>query len=215
MSFIPGAGVNMWIKEITVKTVIFLILCAGTESLYSQEYFYGSVSGIMNGGQGQQGQSQRLSYANVYWVGGSESVTTDEFGEFKIVRPDQGVFDLVAGFVGYGNDTIHVDPDQQRAEFVLRADADLKEVVISESLEGNYISQINPIKTEIITESGLQKLAAATFRKVLRTPPLWMLVIQMQYPVPKRSRCWDYPAYIPSCSRKMYLLSVVWPQTTG
>ena len=107
----------------------------------------------------KQGHGHRLAFANVYWVGATQVATTDEFGEFKIPKAKGNENRLVASFVGFQNDTVVVVPGQKRIEFFLESAADLSAVTISGGGEGSFVSKMNAIKTEITTESGLQKLA--------------------------------------------------------
>ncbi len=65
---------------------------------------------------------------------------------------------LVFSFVGYAPDTIWVTPDQNEVNLMMFAGDQIDEVTISKRIGGTYISKLKPIKTEFITEAGLQKL---------------------------------------------------------
>jgi len=152
-------------KYIFLFVVMLAILPSGL--LYGQDVYRGSVSGEAHdehvGGQpaehDEKGHGHRLAFANVYWVGGNESVTADEFGEFKIAAPKNGVTRLVASYVGFRNDTIDVQPGQKRVEFLLESNSTLETVTIDGGQDGSFVSKMSTIKTEITTETGLQKLA--------------------------------------------------------
>ncbi len=125
----------------------------------AQEFIRGTVTGKMHDEHHDEAHAHALSFANVYWAGGTSSVTTGEDGSFKIARTSSSSNLLVASFVGFRNDTVEIRPGQRKVDFVLESDAELGEVVISEHQDGQFVSRIKPIKTEIITEAGLQKLA--------------------------------------------------------
>lgn len=129
----------------------------------AQDLIRGSVSGEAHDQQAGESHTEssghRLAFANVYWVGGTQSVATDAYGEFKIARPANGETRLVASYVGFRNDTIAVAASQRRIEFLLESNATLGEVTIDGGEAGSYISKMSTIKTEITTETGLQKLA--------------------------------------------------------
>lgn len=133
----------------------------------SQNVIRGSVSGALQnefpGGHPAEHDakpaSQRLAFANVYWIGGQQSSVTDENGEFKIPVSPNGEKKLVASYVGYANDTLTVEEGQRRIDFVLKPNTTLEAVTIDGGQDGSFVSKMNTIKTEITTETGLQKLA--------------------------------------------------------
>lgn len=158
----------------TFKIILMLMALSVLPSwAQAQDLFRGSVSGEAHdehdehqsqvSGQApeheEHAHGHRLAFAHVYWVGGTEVATTDEYGEFKISKAPNGESRLVASFVGFRNDTVIVHPGQKRVEFMLEPAAELSGVTIQGGGEGSYVSKMNAIKTEITTESGLQKLA--------------------------------------------------------
>lgn len=105
------------------------------------------------------GKPVPLPYANVYWSGTQEGTVADENGRFSLERKFAGPAKLVVSFVGYLNDTLLVEPDRNSVQISLKKGAELAEVEIRERMAGSFISSIRPIKTEVITTAGLQKLA--------------------------------------------------------
>lgn len=105
------------------------------------------------------GKSLPLPYANINWLGTQEGTVADETGKFKLNRINDQRSSLVVSFVGYINDTIAVSPGQSRVDITLVPGAQLGEVEIKQRMAGNFISALNPIKTEVITTAGMQKLA--------------------------------------------------------
>ena len=65
--------------------------------------------------------------ANVFWMNTGQGVTTKVDGTFSITKPSKSHI-LVVSFIGFQNDTIHVDSKKQELEIVLRDGVELKEV---------------------------------------------------------------------------------------
>lgn len=96
--------------------------------------------------------------ANVYWLGTTVGVSTGSKGEFEIpARPASGK-KLIATFIGHLPDTIEI-VNQTFVEFILKENKTLNEVLIQGQRDGVIISDINPIKTEQITQTELGKAA--------------------------------------------------------
>jgi hypothetical protein len=110
-------------------------------------------------GNNQDGSRAALPAANVYWEGMQQGVTTGRDGKFSIEIPVGKPPRLIASFIGYRNDTVDVPVGTTRVEFVLQEGVMLGEAVVSVRRKGSYLSRITPIQTEIITASGLQKMA--------------------------------------------------------
>ncbi len=99
-----------------------------------------------------------LPFVNVYWRGTQDGTVTDENGRFAIARHDSREHKLVFSYVGYASDTLLVREGQWDVEVGLISGEALNEVTVEKRLGGSYISKLRPIKTEFITEAGLQKL---------------------------------------------------------
>ena len=111
------------------------------------------VTGTVRGADGET-----LVGANVFWLGTTIGTTTDAIGYFELTRESAIEPTLVVTYVGYQADTIAVAGttalDIQLAE--LKA---LEEVVVSERSQGTFVSSINPIKTEVLTQKELGRSA--------------------------------------------------------
>jgi len=106
----------------------------------------------------QKGILSPLPFVNIYWLGTQKGTVTNEKGEFTIERK-AGNERIVVSYVGYKNDTIFIEPGKTKIDIVLSNSVLLNEVIVKSGLEGAYISKLQPMKTEIITERGLQQLA--------------------------------------------------------
>lgn len=96
--------------------------------------------------------------AQVYWVATLEGVVTGSNGRFELQAPGEGMHALVARFVGYKPDTLQVAAGYD-CTYYLKTLGDLDAVEITEQRDGVYISNLNPIKTETITQTELRKAA--------------------------------------------------------
>lgn len=100
-----------------------------------------------------------LPYANVYWFGGISGTTSNENGIFTLQKPAQESLYLIVSYVGFINDTILVQKNQNELNITLTKITTIQEIVIEEKREASYISKTTPIHTQVITTAGLQKLA--------------------------------------------------------
>jgi outer membrane receptor for ferrienterochelin and colicin len=103
-------------------------------------------------------KNEPLVGANVNWAGTTIGSSADSQGEFEITL--QGITDkrLVISYVGYESDTITIT-NQTTVNVQLVETATLNEVEVKGKRPGTFISSINPIKTEVITQVELTKAA--------------------------------------------------------
>lgn len=138
-----------------MKRIILLIFISNISiQLYSQHILEGHIFGVE-----QKAQSEPLPYANVFWEGTQIGTTADEHGAFSLKKPGNDDYFLIVSYVGFANDTFLIKESVDKLDITLRSLNSLSQVEISGKNDGNYISQIQPIKTEVITHGGLQKLA--------------------------------------------------------
>jgi len=103
-------------------------------------------------------RKEPLPGASVYWLGTSTGVITGHDGVFQITLPELTGNKLIVSYIGYRPDTITIT-NQQFADVRLKEANSLKEVDIRHEREGVIISDIDPIKTEQITQKELVKAA--------------------------------------------------------
>ncbi len=112
-----------------------------------------NTTGVVRGADGEL-----LVGASVFWLGTTTGTTTDLDGSFELPPTSQTDPMLVVTYVGYQADTLAVSGtavlDIQLAE--LNA---LAEVVVTEQEQGSFVSTINPVKTEVITQKELGRSA--------------------------------------------------------
>ncbi len=96
--------------------------------------------------------------ASVFWLETTIGTSTGGKGTFEITSQNIGNKRLVASFVGHTFDTIEIT-NQTYVEFKLIETKTLDEVVVQGQRESAFISDIDPIKTEVITQTELKKAA--------------------------------------------------------
>jgi outer membrane receptor for ferrienterochelin and colicins len=94
----------------------------------------------------------------IYWLGTAIGETTNNQGAFEISATNISNKKLIASYVGRSSDTIEII-NQTFVEFHLQETKTLNEVVVQGQRDGVIISDINPIKTEQITQTELKKSA--------------------------------------------------------
>jgi hypothetical protein len=101
-----------------------------------------------------------LSGATVYFSNSQTKITTDTNGKFSLENGNSNDAYLIATFEGYSPDTIPInDTDNRTFEFILKEGKLLKNVVVTGSLQGNNLIKNSLLKTEVISKTGLMKMA--------------------------------------------------------
>src|SRR5689334_4001099 len=114
----------------------------------------GIVTGVIIGTD-NKGNFHPLEGASIVLLGAGTGVTTDSNGIFKI-NSDGTVQRLVVSYAGYGSDTISVHPSEE-IRVVMASGGYLKEVKITARQKASYISLLNPIRTQVMTDKELFK----------------------------------------------------------
>lgn len=121
--------------------------------LFPYVLFSQSIKGIVT-----DLNNQPLFGANVFWANSNSGTIADGDGEFELKMIAISPKLLVASYVGYISDTLEIT-NQSRVVFKLKESHALNEVVLRTKQEGVVISNLNPIKTEHITQAELGKAA--------------------------------------------------------
>lgn len=133
--------------------LVVLILCMAAETTFAQGNVRGKVKGLTNNKQ------ELLAFANIYWAGTTIGVQSNIDGTFSINHP-KGAKHLVAKTMGFKADTLAIKPGMAEVEFVLSPEnVRLDEVVVAGRQKGSTILALTSLKTEVITASGLCKMA--------------------------------------------------------
>ncbi len=136
----------MKFQKITILAIIFTIFAT---SLSAQE-----LRGVV-----RDENNEPLLGASVYWAETTVGASTDLEGNFQLHRV-RNHDRLVAGYIGYRNDTITVAEGVDRVEFRLRSEGvEVESVVVEGNMSGNFVKRDGILKNEMISFAGLCKMA--------------------------------------------------------
>ena len=97
--------------------------------MMTANFTYAQVRGTVKDKQGEP-----IPGANVFWMGTTSGVTSSAEGRFSIEKPAKSHM-LVVSFIGFVNDTIHVEKKNASIDVVLHEGVELSEVsVVSRKL---------------------------------------------------------------------------------
>lgn len=108
--------------------------------------------------------------ANVFWMNTGQGVTTKVDGTFSITKPSKSHI-LVVSFIGFQNDTIHVDSEKQELEIVLRDGVELKEVNVVSRKLGTMKLRNSVMNEDMISSAELSRAACCNLGESFVTNP--------------------------------------------
>ena len=114
---------------------------------------YAQVRGTVKDSTGEA-----IPGANVFWMNTGQGVTTKVDGTFSITKPSKSHI-LVVSFIGFQNDTIHVDSKKQELEIVLRDGVELKEVNVVSRKLGTMKLRNSVMNEDMISSAELSRAA--------------------------------------------------------
>ena len=126
---------------------------------------------MLNGvvlGIDEQKKETSLAFANVHWLGTNEGSVTEVDGKFTLKIPTQVPAKLVTSFTGYVSDTTVVS-NNSVVTIKLKSIITLKEAMVQEKQQTTFLSRIDPILTEKITNKELQKAACCNLSESFTT----------------------------------------------
>src|SRR4051812_6926809 len=97
-----------------------------------------------------------LMGANAQWLNSPVGATSDEHGKATLELPDSLPQRLIVSYVGYVTDTIVVNHHAD-LDIHLEPEIQLSEVAVKARKQSSYISSIDPMKTEKISNTELKK----------------------------------------------------------
>jgi len=135
------------------KILTFLLFISSVLTINAQ-----TINGIVKA-QKSDGGVEPLAFASIYWLEGKISLESNEKGEFSLNNKGTGTVSLIATYVGYTKDTLLLKNGEVKAELLLKEQNELNAARVVGKQEGNFLSKITPVKTEVITAAGLCKMA--------------------------------------------------------
>jgi len=136
-----------------MRVCLLLILFLAMLRPSFAQAFRGKVFGELETGR------EILPGATVAWLGTPVGTMANENGVFEL--PMQGITDkrIVVSYVGFLSDTVEVGEHSYVSVTLVPDMAVLGDVTITGRKPGAHISDINPVKTEVITQKELTKAA--------------------------------------------------------
>ncbi|MFI5133626.1 MAG: carboxypeptidase-like regulatory domain-containing protein [Chitinophagales bacterium] len=117
----------------------------------------------------KKGFFRPLAGASAVWLGTNKGTLTDTAGIFSIKQSITNIR-LVISYTGYEPDTMTVT-DARDLKIVLASGKQLSEIKVTARQRSAYLSAINPIRTQIITEKELFKAACCNLSESFETNP--------------------------------------------
>ncbi|NLM92847.1 MAG: TonB-dependent receptor [Bacteroidales bacterium] len=110
-----------------------------------------------------------LAGANVVWLGTTNGAATDAEGRFVLDKPAGLPQQLVVSYIGYQSDTLTITAADAEISVVLETARQLDEVVVAGRRPGSHYSSLEPMLTEVITQSELQRAACCNLSEAFET----------------------------------------------
>jgi hypothetical protein len=110
-----------------------------------------------------------LAGASVIWINTKNGVSTDSNGVFLITHNGTDSR-LVISYTGYIADTVSI-VDMNEIKIILGTNKQLREVTVTSKQRSSYISSLNPIRTQIMTDKELFKAACCNLSESFETNP--------------------------------------------
>ncbi len=123
---------------------------------------YGQKSRLLNGVVyfiNSSGKEEGVPFASVYWLQSGTYIDCDGDGKFTFTAFNGVDATLVATAMGYNKDTIKVTSATTSLVFHIVGTNELQQSVIFAKDQGNYLSKMSSLKTEVISAAGLCKMA--------------------------------------------------------
>lgn len=117
----------------------------------------------------KKGSFKPLLGASVIWMGTNKGTFTDSSGVF-VINHDGSSDRLVISYTGYTADTITIT-NRRELKIILASGKVLSEVKVISKQRSTYLSAVNPIRTQVMTERELFKAACCNLSESFETNP--------------------------------------------
>jgi hypothetical protein len=152
-------------KEITTDTTLAKKIDSISTEIKTNDHF---VKGVVLESD-KKGVFTPLAGASVIWLGTNKGTNTDSTGVFNILLEETSSR-LVISYAGYKPDTLTVT-DMKELKIILATNKQLGEVIVTAKQRSTYISSLNPIRTQIMTDKELFKAACCNLSESFETNP--------------------------------------------
>ena len=133
--------------------------------MMTANFTYAQVRGTVKDKQGEP-----IPGANVFWMGTTSGVTSSAEGRFSIEKPAKSHM-LVVSFIGFVNDTIHVEKKNASIDVVLHEGVELSEVNVVSRKLGTMKMRNSVMNQEMISSTELFRAACCNLGESFVTNP--------------------------------------------
>lgn len=119
--------------------------------------------------ENHKGSFRPLEGASISWLDAGLGTITDSSGVFSI-RQEGKSNRLIVSYAGYEPDTLTIS-NMKELKIILGSGKQLHEVVVTSRLRSTYVSALNPIRTQVMTERELFKAACCNLSESFETNP--------------------------------------------
>lgn len=151
-----------------IRLLFFVLLVLATATLNAQG---NKLRGVVQESVNHDGHTHLspLVGANVVWLGTTLGTATDAEGRFVLDKPARLPHQLVVSYIGYESDTITITAADTEVALVLETARQLDEVVVAGRKPGAHYSGLEPVLTQVITQSELQRAACCNLSEAFET----------------------------------------------
>ncbi|MDO4164624.1 MAG: TonB-dependent receptor [Bacteroides sp.] len=126
---------------------------------------YAQVTGTVKDMQGEP-----IAGANLFWMNTSKGTTTSTDGTFALDKP-QNSHMLIVSFIGFENDTIHVERKNQTLDITLYDGVELSEVNVTTRRLGTMKMRNSVMNEDMISSAELTRAACCNLGESFTTNP--------------------------------------------
>ncbi len=155
------------IKTITPVIILILQVLVASHAQADQQHVHGRVYELEE--HHDHHHMYPLIGAHVVWLGTNSGVTTDEEGAFDLPVSVDLPHEIVVSYIGYQSDTLMIENANEIVAVVLEASTELDEVEVTGRRPGAHVSSLDPVLTNVITDSEMQRAACCNLAEAFET----------------------------------------------
>lgn len=118
---------------------------------------------------GDHSHRSPLAGANIVWLGTTSGTSTNENGHFHLNITVELPHEVVISYIGYLSDTVMVASPNDELNIILDAVQDIEGVEVTGRRPGAHVSSLDPILTNVITTSEMQRAACCNLAEAFET----------------------------------------------
>lgn len=147
--------------------IILFLFFVNVDLIGQQRHIHGEV--FERVAHGNRYHEHPLVGANVVWEGTTSGTSTDADGHFHLHVVVDLPHNIVISYIGYKSDTIKINSHRDEIFVVLESVQDLDEVEVTARRPGAHVSSLDPILTNVLTTSELQRAACCNLSEAFET----------------------------------------------